>query len=153
MAKLRRLITHNFWLKVLSLALAIVTWLYVTWQLEKAKREQETALFSMIHYDIILRALPIEVTIAGKPKDGYEVKEKGITIEPKECLIVGPKNILTDVKTAKTLPLDISGYSKDLDKRVSLAPLAGGIISQDEFIKVHIPIVKKEEPAAPAEAK
>src|SRR3989338_7685467 len=153
MAKLRRLITHNFWLKVLSLALAIVTWFYVTWQLEKAKREQETALFSMIHYDIILRALPIEVTIAGKPKDGYEVKEKGITIEPKECLIVGPKNILTDVKTAKTLPLDISGYSKDLDKRVSLAPLAGGIISQDEFIKVHIPIVKKEEPAAPAEAK
>ena len=153
MVKLRRLITHNFWLKVLSLALAIVTWLYVTWQLGKAKREQETALFSMIHYDIILRALPIEVTIAGKPKDGYEVKEKGITIEPKECLIVGPKNILTDVKTAKTLPLDISGYSKDLDKRVSLAPLAGGIISQDEFIKVHIPIVKKEEPAAPAEAK
>ena len=153
MVKLRRLITHNFWLKVLSLALAIVTWLYVTWQLGKAKREQETALFSMIHYDIILRALPIEVTIAGKPKDGYEVKEKGITIEPKECLIVGPKNILAGVKTAKTLPLDISGYSKDLDKRVSLAPMAGGIISQDEFIKVHIPIAKKEEPAAPAEAK
>ncbi len=153
MAKLRRLITHNFWLKVLSLVLAIVTWFYVTWQLEKTKHEEERAIFSMIHYDMVLRALPIEVTIAGKPKDGYEVKEKGITVEPKECLIVGPKNILADVKTAKTVPVDISGYSKDIDKRVSLAPMTGGIISEDEFIKVYIPILKKEEPAAPAEPK
>lgn len=153
MAKLSRIITHNFWMKVLSLALAIVTWLYVTWQLQKAKHEEERAIFSMIHYDIVLRSLPIEMTIIGKPKDGYEVAEKGITVEPKECLIVGPKNILANVKTAKTVPIDISGYSKDVDKKISLAPMAGGILSEDEFIKVHIPIAKKDEPAPlPAEA-
>lgn len=151
MLKIKRFIMHNFWLKLLSLALAVVTWLYVTWQLGETKREEEKAIFSMIHYDVILRELPVDAVITGKPKDGYMVKENGITVEPKECIIVGPKNILGDVKTAKTVPIDISGCSKDIDKRVSLAPIAGGITTEDEFIKIHIPITKKDEPGRPAE--
>jgi YbbR domain-containing protein len=150
MLNIKRLVTHNFWLKVLSLILAILTWFYVTWQLKKAKSEEEKSIFSMIHYEVILRALPVDVTITGKPKDGYEVNESGITVEPEECVVVGPKNILVDIKTAKTAPIDISGYSKDIDKRVALAPIASGIAIKEEFIKVHIPIIKKEETVEPA---
>lgn len=151
MLKIKRFIIHNFWLKMLSLALAVVTWLYVTWQLGEAKREEEKSMFSMIHYDVILRELPVDAVIMGKPKDGYAVSEKGITIEPKVCVIVGPKNILEDINTAKTVPVDISGCSKDIDRRISLAPIAGGITSDDEFIRVYIPIIKNGDPAKPAD--
>ncbi|MBU4376247.1 MAG: YbbR-like domain-containing protein [Candidatus Omnitrophica bacterium] len=149
MLKIKRFIMHNFWLKLLSLVFAVVTWFYVTWQLGRVRREEEKAIFSMIHYDVVLRELPVDLIIVGKPKEGYIIKESGITVEPKECIIVGPKNILGDVKTAKTVPIDISGYSKDIDRRVALAPIAGGITSEDEFIKIHIPIIKKNEPVKP----
>lgn len=150
--KIKKWITHNFWLKVLSLVLAVTTWFYVTWQLKKVKDEEQRAMFSMIHYDFIPKILPIQVTIAGKAKAGYELVESGITVSPVECAVIGPKNILENVTVAKTAPIDISGYTKDVDRRVSLAPIASGIAVKEEFVKVHIPIAKKEEPAKPAEA-
>jgi len=150
--KIKKWITHNFWLKVFSLILAVTTWFYVTWQLEKAKDEEQKVIFNMIHYDVISKVLPVQVTITGKARDGYEVVQGGITVSPSQCVIIGPKNILESVSAAKTSPIDISGNTKDVDKRISLAPIASGIAIKDEFVKIHIPIIKKEEPAKPAEA-
>lgn len=152
MLRIKKWITHNFWLKVTALILAFTTWSYVTWQLEKAKEEEQRAMFSMIHYDFVSKVLPIEVTIAGKVRDGYEVVQNGITISPTDCLVIGPKNILSDITVAKTLPIDISGHNKDIDKRISLAPIPGGISAKDEFIKIHIPIAKIPEEAKPEAA-
>ena len=99
----------------------------------------------------ILWVLPIQVTIAGKAKDGYEVVQSGIAASPVECAVIGPKNILEDVTVAKTVPIDISGRTKDTEKRVSLAPIASGIVIKEEFVNVHIPITNKAEPEKPAE--
>lgn len=149
--KIKKWIIHNFWMKIFSLVLAVTTWFYVTWQLEKAKAEERRAIFSMIHYDIVSKVLPIHVTIAGTVKDGYEVIEKDITVDPVECMVIGPKNILEGITAAKTAPIDISGHTKDVNIRVSLAPISSGIATEDEFIKVHIPITKKKEPPKAAE--
>lgn len=151
MQRIKKWITHNFWLKVISLILAVTTWSYVTWQLKKAKEEEEQAMFSMIHYDFASKVLPVEVTIAGKARNGYEVTLSGITVSPADCLVIGPKNILDDISAAKTAPVDISGCSKDIDRRISLAPIPGGFATKDEFIKVHIPIVKIPEEPKPAQ--
>ncbi len=150
MLRIKKWITHNFWLKVISLILAVTTWSYVTWQLKNAKEEEERTMFSMIHYDFVSKVLPIEVIIAGKARNGYEVAQGGITASPADCLVIGPKNILNDITIARTVPVDISGHSKDIDKRISLAPIPGGIVTKDEFIKVHIPIVKTPEEPKPA---
>ncbi|MDD5679867.1 MAG: YbbR-like domain-containing protein [Candidatus Omnitrophica bacterium] len=151
MLKISKLITHNFWVKVLSLVLAVATWFYVTWQLKETRDKEQKAIFNMIHYDVVSSALPIQVTILGKVRDGYEVVQNGITASPVECIVIGPRNILEGVTVAKTVPIDISGCAKNVDKRVSLAPIASGIAIKEEFVKIHIPIVKKEEPAKPAE--
>lgn len=152
MLRIKKWVTHNFWLKVISLVLAFTTWSYVTWQLKKAKEEEERTMFSMIHYDFISKVLPIEITVIGKAKDGYGIIHGGITVLPNNCLIMGPKNILNDISVVKTVPIDISEHNKDIDKRVSLAPIPGGIATKDEFIKIHIPIMRAPKELKPAQA-
>jgi hypothetical protein len=150
MSRIKGWITYNFWLKALSLILAVVTWSYVTWQLEKAeekekhaKSDEQWAMFNIIHYDFAAKKLPIAAAITGAAQDGYEVAATGITVSPAECVIIGPKNVLREVASAKTAPVDISGSSADIDRCVSLAPIRGGITVKEEFVTVHVPIRKK----------
>lgn len=141
----KKWLTNNLWLKILSLILATGTWFYVTWELTKVKDEEEKAIFSMLRYDVILKKLPIQLTIVGEVKQGHEIVKDKITIDPETCIVIGPKYILEEVSFARTLPIDISESTKDIDKQIALAPIASGITLKDDFVKVHIPIVKKEE--------
>ena len=143
--KAKKWITNNLGLKVLSLILAIATWYYIAWELEKAKIEEERAIFSMLHYDVISKKLPIQLIMVGDAVEGYEIIESGVTIDPQVCVVIGPKHILENIESARTVPLDISEYTKAIDAQLSLAPIARGIVLKDDFVKVHIPIVKKKE--------
>ena len=146
--KAKKWITNNLGLKILSLILAIATWYYIAWELEKVKSEEEKAIFSMLHYDVISKKLPIQLTLVGDTIEGYEIITDGITIDPQVCVVIGPKRILEDIDSARTMPLNISEYTKAIDTQLSLAPIARGIILKDDFVKVHIPILKKQETTA-----
>ena len=139
----RKWFTNNFGLKILSLMLAVMTWFYVDRELMKLRDEEEKAIISMMQYDIISKKLPVQLTIVGKVREGYELVADGITVEPETIVVVGPENILTEVTSARTVPLDISEYTKDTIKQVALAPIARGIALKDSLVKVRIPIVKK----------
>ena len=142
----KRWITNNIGLKLLALVLAITTWFYINKELAKIKNEEERAIFSMLNYNVISKKLPIQLTIVGKPQEGYEVLTEGITIDPVTCVVIGPQKILMDVSVARTIPIDISEYTKDITKHFSLAPIAKGISLRDYLIKVHIPVVKINRP-------
>lgn len=141
----KRWITNNLGLKILSLVLAIITWLYVTQVLAKLKSEEEKAIFSMLHYDVTSKTLPIQLTIVGEVKEGYEIVTDGVTIAPETCVVIGPDNILNEVSFARTMPIDISEHTKDVSKQIALAPIAPGIALKDKFVKVYVPIVKKDQ--------
>ncbi len=143
--RLKRWIMNNLGLKVLALILAIGTWFYINKELTKVKTEEEKAIFSMLHYDVISKKLPIQVTIVGKVVPGYEIDTAGITVEPAACAVIGPKNLLESVDIARTVPIDISEYTQSVSKELALAPIAKGLELKNYFVKVHIPIVKEGE--------
>lgn len=140
----KKWITNNIALKIVSLLLAISTWFYINMELTKIKTEEEKAIFSMLHYDVVSKVLPVQVTIAGEVREGYEIITERIAVVPKTCVVIGPKNILDNVEFARTAPINISEYTQDINKDIELAPIAKGIELKNYFVKVYVPIVKKE---------
>ncbi|MBN1871933.1 MAG: YbbR-like domain-containing protein [Candidatus Omnitrophica bacterium] len=141
----RRWITNNFGLKLLSLILAIATWFYINRELTKKKDEEEKAIFSMLNYEVVSKKLPIQLTLVGKTQAGYEIATNRITLDPDTVVVIGPKNILSDVAYARTMPIDISEHIKDIVKEIPLAPIAEGISLKNYIVKVNIPIISKIE--------
>jgi len=145
--KAKKWFTNNLELKILSLVLAIVTWFYINYELAKLKNKKENAIVSMLHYEVISKKLPIELTIAGEVRPGYELVTDDIVVEPETIVVVGPDYILDEVASVRTMPIDITEYTKNIDRQIVLAPIAKGITLEDSFIKVYIPIAKKEKEA------
>ena len=146
--KVKKWITNNLGLKILSLVLAMATWFYVNSELTKLKNEEGRAIVSMLRYKIISKKLPIQLTIVGEIRKGYKLTIDDITVDPETIVVVGPENILREVNSARTMPLDIGEYTKDVIKQIELAPIAKGIALKDSIVKVYLPILKEEgEPA------
>ena len=142
--KAKKWITNNFGLKLVSLILAIATWLYISLELAKLKSEEERAIISMLQYEVISKRLPVQLTIVGKARKDYIVMTDDITIDPEAIVVIGPDSILERVNFARTIPIDISEYTRDIIKEIELAPIAKGITLKHSLVNVHIPIVKKE---------
>ncbi len=142
--KIKKWITNNIGLKLLALILAIVTWFYTNWELVKIKNKEQRAIISMLEYNVISKKIPVQLTIVGTAQQGYRVLTKDITVEPETIVIVGPEKILRDVNIARTMPIDISNYTKDFKMHIPLAPIADGINLKESLVKVNIPIIKKE---------
>jgi len=143
--KTKQWIINNLGLKILALILAMGTWFYINMELTKVKTEEERAIFSMLHYDVISKKLPIQVTIVGVMRPGFKIDTEGITIDPETCVVIGPKNMLDDVDIARTVPVDISEYTQDIIKDLELAPIAKGLELKNYFVKIYIPIAREGE--------
>lgn len=143
--RVKKWIINNLGLKILSLALAIATWFYVNQEFARRKTEEEKAIIKVLHYEVVTKKIPIQLIIVGKLKSEYEIVSDGIVISPESCVVIGPEIILRDVSAVRTLPIDISEYTKDVNREIALAPIAEGITLKDYFVKVYIPIVKKPE--------
>ncbi len=141
--KAKKWVTNNLGLKILALALAIATWFYVNHELTKLKTGEERAIVSMLQYDMVSKKLPVQLTIVGEVQEGYELITEAITVEPEAIVVVGPDNILDEVTSVRTVPVDISEYTQDIIKQLELAPIARGIALKDSIVNVYIPIVKK----------
>ncbi len=143
--RVKKWITNNLGLKVVSLALAIATWSYINLELTKIKNEEERAIISMLQYEIISKKIPIRLTIVGEVREGYELVADAIDFDPDIIVVIGPEKILNEVNFARTIPIDISEYTKDVIKQIELAPIARGITLKDSLVNVNIPIIKKQE--------
>jgi len=141
----KKWIMNNLSLKILTLILAVGTWFYINNELTKIRIEEEKAIFSMLHYDVISKKLPIQVTIVGKTLPGYEIKTEGIKVVPNTCVVIGPENVLKTVDIARTVPVDISEYTQDIRKELMLAPIASGLELKDYSVKVEIPIIATDD--------
>ena len=142
--KAKKWITNNLGLKIMSLVLAIATWFYVSLELAKLKSEEEKAIISMLRYQVISKTLPVQLTIVGEVRENCEVITDDITIDPETIVVIGPDSILNKVNFVRTMPVDISEYTRDIIKDVELAPIAEGITLRHSLVKVHIPIIKTE---------
>ena len=137
---IKKFITNNIGLKLIALFLAVITWLYIVAELNKASTEETAALERLLPYRMTAKLLSVQLNIDGKPLEGYRILTDEVTITPSDIMVIGPRSLLHKTSYIKTEPLKISEYTKSFTKDVSLMPLAKGLSIKEKFVTVSVPI-------------
>lgn len=139
---IKKLILNNIGLKLISLFLAIITWIYIVGELNKATPEERAALERLLPYRMTAKFLAVQLNLTGESREGYQILTDDITISPRGIMVVGPRSLLDRISFVKTEPIDIGKYTKSFSKNVSLLPLAKGLSLKERLVTITIPIQK-----------
>lgn len=71
------------------------------------------------------RLVPVLVPIAGSPAEGYDVADRAVS--PPAVVLTGPEDVLADLVSVSTEPVDIEGASDAVTQRVPLTGLPPGV--------------------------
>jgi len=142
MRKIKNIIFNNIGLKALSLVLAVGVWFYIAGELNRLALEEGMGLKGGIPYKIAAKTLPIVIDVRGDVVEGYRINEEKILVTPQVCNVIGVKRIIDKINVIKTVPINVSEYTRSVTMRVSLQPPAKGIKIVDRFVSVVIPIEK-----------
>jgi len=140
--KIKNIIFNNIGLKALSLLLAVGVWFYIAGELNRLALEEGMGLKGGIPYKIAAKTLPIIIDVRGDMTEGYRINEEKILITPQVCNVIGVKRIIDKINVIKTVPINVSEYTRTVTMRVSLQPPAKGIKIVDRIVSVVIPIEK-----------
>lgn len=137
--------TNNSGIKILSLLLAIGiwSWFYKAGGFgEDAYGGERRRLYNTSEMSV--KNTPIKVNLIGSPPKGYFVNYKAMSLNPNKFLLVGPKRMLDRIEFIETQPIDINEFTRTVTTKISLQPIAGINLPQEEFVEVIIPIEKIE---------
>jgi len=141
--RIKNVILNNFGMKLLSLVLAAIVWMYIVGELNRLALEEEMGLKGHhLVYEITAKVLPVVVDLKGELASGYRIDSERIEISPPVCNVMGPRRLLAKLEFIKTAPIDITEYRKPVTMRVALKLPSRGIKIIDKFITVVIPIEK-----------
>lgn len=137
----------NFWLKTISLALAVITWFYVADELKRASGEERVPFWIGYAAGNVIKQVQITPVIKGQPADNYILRTDRITIKPDATFIIGPKRIVDKLASLKTVPIDITGQNKTYNVTVPLESLRGiRFYGAGGIVDITIPIEKSQQP-------
>jgi len=146
-------ILNNFWLKIISLVFAVVTWFYVVAMIQDAEGGKKTIFAKIVpSYNVMAsKKLYVKAIFIGSLPDGYELKMDEVTIEPPFIVIAAPRQIINNIERLETLPINISRYKKTVIYEAQIAPIHESIDASKMTVVVTIPIGKIEQEAQGAE--
>jgi YbbR domain-containing protein len=75
------------------------------------------------------RLVPVLVPITGSPAEGYDVIDR--VVSPPAAVLTGPEDVLAELVSVSTEPVDIEGASEALTRRVALTGLPPGVTVVD----------------------
>jgi len=116
---------NNFWLKAISLALAVITWFYVVGELSRAPGEERVPFWVGYGPGNVIKELPIRCVIKGQPAEKYILRLDKMTITPEAAFVIGPKRIVEKLDYLKTVPIDITGQTKTYSVTIPLESVKG----------------------------
>lgn len=136
-----KLITRNAGLKLVALILALVLWFYVVNELNKGSEVDRQFLNKVLPSDgVMAKKLAIKPIFIGTPRSGYAIESKNAVIVPEYCIVVGQKDLLSRMRFAYTVPIDVRGVSRSFTKSVPLNPIAPGIFMEETLVQVTVPV-------------
>ena len=142
---LRSLFTENLGLKAIALVLALVLWFYIVNELNKGSEEEKQFLNTVLPSGgMVAKKLAIKPVFVGTPKWGYMVDQRRAIVVPEYCIVVGSKDMLSKIRFAHTMPIDIRGVSRPFTKSVALSPIAPGVYSEETLVEVTVPVEKAD---------
>jgi len=137
---------NNFFIKLISLILAILTWSYITSQVYKETVKSDKEASSIIKVSgekIVVKTLPIYVNIEGTPGTGYRVALDQIEISPSSSVVAGAPEVIKDLTYISTKPIDVGKRTSSVRDRVELSPIPGCRIGYEGLVRVKIPIARQ----------
>ncbi|MCX5657953.1 MAG: YbbR-like domain-containing protein, partial [Candidatus Omnitrophica bacterium] len=134
-------ILKNIFLKLISLLLAVLAWIYVDNEISKSKEENKITVIWDKEWNLEIRDFPVKANIKGNPPVGYNLLESRIIINPERCSVVGKKAALDNIEFIETEPIDVRKLIKSVTLNVSLRPLSNVSITKEE-VEVIIPVEK-----------
>ena len=84
------------------------------------------------------RTLPVVPQITGQPAPGYRITS--VTVEPPVVTVSGEEATITQLETAPTDPIDVSGRTDDLEAVVGVALPNSATVNGDDTVRVMITI-------------
>ncbi|MCM8766183.1 MAG: YbbR-like domain-containing protein [Candidatus Omnitrophica bacterium] len=138
---MKKNIFNNLFLKIVSLILAIFSWLYISDEIAQSKKKEKVTFIWDKELNLEVRELPVRVNIKGSPPPGYVFAESKLVINPVSCKVVGKKIVLDTLEYVETEPIDIRKLTKTTTMKTTIHPLSNLIIPEGE-VEVTIPIEK-----------
>jgi len=86
------------------------------------------------------RTLPVAPQFSGALAPGYRVTS--VTVDPLIVNVTGETSLVSQLQTAQTAPIDLTGRTSDLEAEVTLA-LPGGLTTQTEKVSVMLTIAQE----------
>lgn len=83
-----------------------------------------------------VKEVPVEPQVRGTPAAGYRVEE--VRVEPGAVQVSAPAPTLAGLQRVNTVPVDISGVSQDVVRRVGLVAPGSGVVLRPEQVQVTV---------------
>ncbi len=143
--KFGKTILNNFWLKIIALILAIITWFYVINLIEDTTGKK-TILAKMLpsYGRMISKKLFIKAVFVGELPEKYELIMEEVKIDPPYFIVAGPKFIFNKVDRLETAPIDISRYRRTVIYEAQISSIGPSVDTERLLVKVTIPIKRVE---------
>jgi len=137
--------THNLWLKLTALFLAVISWLYINEEVQRNSRIHTPAFLShFIQKDpIVSKVVDIKSRLEGFPLRDYKVQVENIIVNPSTCRVWGRRSIISDVDSIHTSPIDINNQTKTFITYVKIERISGIVLPEKTVVEVKVPIVKQ----------
>lgn len=143
---IRTILLNNLIIKLISLILAVLTWVYIAQQLYNESiikgRAEGHSIIEVSGEKLIVKKLPIYVNIEGTPAAGYTLALERIVTKPSTAVVAGPPDVIRDLSYVTTDPVNISDASYTVKRSVSLTDLPNCKIGYKDLVSVTIPIVR-----------
>lgn len=141
---IRKFFTKNVWLKIGALLLALALWFYVVNELNKGSEEDRQFLNKILPSEgLSAKKLLIKPILVGTPPRGYTADPRKAVVAPEYCIVVGTKDLLSKIRFAYTMPIDMRGAAKSFTRSVPLSPIAPGIYMEETLVQVTVSVEKQ----------
>ena len=143
--KFGKIILNNFWLKIVALIFAAITWFYVINLIEDTTGKK-TILAKMLpsYSRLTSKKLFIKAIFVGELPEKYKLLIEQVKIDPPYFIVAGPKFIINKVDRLETVPIDISKYRKTTVYQAQISSIGPNVDTEKLQVKVIIPIKKVE---------
>jgi len=141
---IRDFFTRNIWLKTSALLLALALWFYIVNELNKGSEEDRQFLNRILPREgMAAKKLSIKPVLSGAPQRGYIADPRKAVVSPEYCIVVGSRDLLSKIRYAYTMPIDVRGTSKSFSKSIALNPIAPGIFMEETLVQVMVEVERQ----------
>ena len=149
--KMIDVIFHNFWLKLISLVLAVSTWFYVfdLVNSESFSQKKETLEDIFTRYNFVVKDVPVKPIYTGKSPEGYYIPFDDVIIKPAKISIFGPEDVVENVEELKTERIDIGEYTRSTSISFGVYSNVKPLKFKEKTVQVFLPVfpTRSEEKA------